>query len=97
MVKHKSSEAHTATEIDRANPPTQIVPAGPMPMEEEIVGEVSMDAPVWEGGDPGDGIPQNPSAPEVDQTYWHEGEADQVSPSRTPSPAPSPPEPEPLV
>jgi hypothetical protein len=73
----------------RRNPPTEKVPEGGVinPQDDPKLtpkdgpeGTVEQDAPVWEGGDPGDGIP-TPTDPQTpDQTYWHEGEADQVNP-----------------
>jgi hypothetical protein len=69
------------SEARRRNPPTEKVPEGGVPLASDTPeGTVEQDAPVWEGGDPGEGdpTPRDPQTPE--QTYWHEGEADQVNP-----------------
>jgi hypothetical protein len=75
----------------RRNPPTEKVPEGGVPLDTEAPrAVVEEDAPVWEGGDPGQGDP-TPTDPQTpDQTYWHEGEADEVAPHKQKSPAAEP-------
>jgi hypothetical protein len=52
----------------------QKVPEGGVPMAADAPqSPVGEDAPVWEGGDPGEGDP-TPRAPEsVETTYWPKG------------------------
>jgi hypothetical protein len=82
------------------NPETRRVTRGMTPEEvtPNAEGVISQNAPVWEGGDPGEAVIADyaqPNRADVDQTYWHEGEADAPvqGPMQQPAPQPYPSDP----